>query len=115
MKVYQQPIYNYRLECDLDPERSMEVVQSTFTNLLGNNYDKMLTTFKNYSIAALIILLVLPICSGPKASIASIPLTVLIVGGLLIVPLISTWRTANDFQDMVDNTELPTWLNDCID
>ena len=46
MNFYQKPIYNYKLNCQLDPERSMETLEVLLSsNEMNHAWVKMLDSY----------------------------------------------------------------------
>ena len=115
MGFYEKPIYNYKLECDLDPERSLKTL-SDMINKSGqmNAWKKMLDAFGKYAIAGLCVIIGVPIISN-KGTFICTPAAFIVVAGLFVEPIMYGFEAVNQLENQVDSMRLPEWINDCID
>ena len=95
MNFYQKPIYNYRLECELDPARSM--------NSLINKLDKrgaltlwidMLDSYSQLAVGILCVILITPIGTG-KGTVICTPLAFITCAGMFFKPIILSFEAAD--------------------
>ena len=95
LKFWQKPIYNYKLECELDPERSMENLLKQ-VNQRGqlNAWTEMLDSFSKFAVAALCIILIMPIASG-KGTVVGTPIAFIISAGLFVEPIQDCFEAAS--------------------
>ena len=98
MKFYEKPIYNYKLECANDPKRNMEAFNREYSErTLPDAWKGMLKVFRKVAVASLVLILVLPLCTG-KGSIICTPLAFTIVCGMFVSPLVQAWKAAEQLE-----------------
>ena len=66
------------------------------------------------AVTALIIILVVPICSG-KGTFVCTPIAFITVAGIFVKPLILSWDAASELELEAASIKVPDWINQCVD
>ena len=74
----------------------------------------MLSSYAQLAVAALIVILVVPITSG-KATFVCTPIAFITVAGMFVKPLILSYDAATELEKEAASLVVPDWINDCID
>ena len=94
LKFYQKPIYNYKLECELEEGQSLDSLYANFLNDASQRlfaWSEMLATFQLFGVVVLICNLLLPIvivCIARRSAWVYFPIMFVVIAGAFIKPLI---------------------------
>ena len=115
MNFYEKPIYNYKLKCELDPEKDQTALAKQFGGAKQSvSWVPMLESYSELAVACLIVILVMPVSSG-KGTFICTPIAFIVVAGMFVKPLLLTFDAANELEEEQLSMKAPEWINDCVD
>ena len=117
MKFYQKPIYNFKLECEINPETSMQAVQDIIDGQLngGKASNRMLKWFADTCITIVVLVITLTIISCPAIVIVG-PLMQIFASGMFIKSVILIDAALEEINADVDDFDMNMqWINQCVD
>lgn len=115
LNFYSKPVYNYRLECDLDQETTKEKFIEQYNVDLFASSRSALETYKVYPIVILVTILAVPLAGIPFYDSSQVPLSIAILipfpiaiafvicAGLFIKPMLLTFEASSELSTLASN------------
>ena len=117
MRFYQRPHPNYKLECDLDPIKSQDVVEQLYIPAnfrLQTSVRAVLFRLDKLAFFPLFFLAIVPVISC-KITYVVTPIVLLILA-IMHNSINSSINDAyTELEQMKSSLDIPNWFNDCLD